>query len=260
MIGQIIDEINMLHKDGAREVTLLGQNVMAYNSSEVDFVGLLKRVLSETDIERIRFLTTHPRDINSRVFELMAEHKRVCPHIHLPFQSGSDRILMMMNRGYSRRHYLEIITNARILKPDLAVTTDIIVGFPSETNDDFDETLDIVEKVRFDSAFTFKYSPRAGTAAYGVEDSVPQEVKKERLEILNNTIGRIRKEILERLVGSNDEILLDGAVKKGENQYLKGRTPHFRNVFLENGSFGNGDIVNVVIDRLRNYTLYGKED
>ena len=259
MNGQIIDEINMLHSDGAKEVTLLGQNVMAYHSSEIDFIGLIKLVLSETEIERIRFLTTHPRDINSKVFELMADNKRVCPHIHLPFQSGSDRILTMMNRGYSRSHYLEIISNARTIKPDLAVTTDIIVGFPSETDDDFNETLDIVEKIGFDSAFTFKYSPRAGTKAYGMEDSVPRIVKENRLEILNNTVGSIRKEILERLVGSDDEILLDGTVKKGENHYSKGRTPHFRNVLLENGGFDNGSIVDVVIDRLHNYTLYGRE-
>ncbi len=259
MHRQIIDEINMLHDNGAKEVTLLGQNVMAYNSSEIDFIGLLNLILSETEIERIRFLTTHPRDINSGVFELMADNKRVCPHIHLPFQSGSDRILKIMNRGYSRSHYLEIISSARAIKPDLAVTTDIIVGFPSETDDDFNETLDIVEKVGFDSAFTFKYSPRAGTQAFGMEDSVPREVKENRLEILNNAVGSIRKKILERLVGSIDEILLDGTVKKGENHYSKGRTPHFRNVLLENGSFSDGDVVKAVIDRLLNYTLYGKE-
>ncbi|MBN2069830.1 MAG: tRNA (N6-isopentenyl adenosine(37)-C2)-methylthiotransferase MiaB [Candidatus Krumholzibacteriota bacterium] len=257
---QIIDEINMLHSRGAREVTLLGQNVMAYNSDGVAFTDLIERVISGTDIDRIRFLTTHPRDIEMKIFELMATNKRLCPHIHLPFQSGSDRILGMMNRGYSRSHYINIISNARNIKPDLAITTDIIVGFPTETDDDFKETLDIVEKARFDSAFTFKYSPREGTNAYRIDDDVAIEVKEERLDILNRKIGGIRREILKKLEGACDEILLDGTVEKGENHFVKGRTPHFRNVLLQNGDIKNGDLVRVIMKELRNFTLYCEED
>ncbi len=256
---QVVGEVNRLFDIGAREVTLLGQNVMAYRSSGIDFIGLVELLLSETDIDRIRFLTTHPRDIDIKVFELMAADRRVCPHIHLPFQSGSDRILKMMNRGYTAGHYLDIIRDARKIKPDLAVTTDIIVGFPSETEDDFRMTLDLVERVGFDSAFTFKYSPREGTSAYGMEDDVPKEVKEGRLETLNGMIAGARKEILGRLVGSHDEILLDGTVKKGENHYSKGRTPHFRNVLVEKGEQVDGCLMQVRIERLRNYTLYGKE-
>ena len=255
----VIEDLRLLAASGAKEVTLLGQNVMAYDSNGCGFVALLGRILEETDIERIRFLTTHPRDVDSSIFTLMAENDRVCPHIHLPFQAGSDRILSIMNRGYTRSGYLDIIKSARALRPDIAFTTDIIVGFPGETDSDFEETLDLVEKVRFDSAFTFKYSPREGTKAAGLEDDVPVEMKKSRLETLNATIQRIRREIMAGQVGSVEEILLDAQVKKGEYQFLKGRTPHFRNVLIEPENRKPGDIVSVVLRELRNFTFIGEE-
>ncbi len=257
--AQIVREVNNLHEAGAREVTFLGQNVMAYNSGEYDFVSLIKKILSDTEVERVRFLTTHPRDISEDVFELMAADRRVCPHIHLPFQSGSNRILELMKRGYTNKNYLNIIERAREIKPDLAITTDIIYGFPSETESDFMETLELVEKGRFDSAFTFKYSPRKWTTAYNMADDVPPDIKKERLNRLNDMIKTIRKEIMEQQVGKIEEILLDGLVKKGENTFLKGRTPHFRNVLLKSGNLKPGDIVKIVIKELRNFTLVCEE-
>ncbi len=257
--GAVIEDLRILAASGAKEITLLGQNVMAYQSGDCGFVELLYRILEETDIYRIRFLTTHPRDVNEGIFKLMAENGRICPHIHLPFQSGSDRILSAMNRGYTRSEYLDIISMARELRPDIAFTTDIIVGFPGENDADFEETLDIVEKVRFDSAFTFKYSPREGTRAAELDNHVPAEVKKSRLEALNNTIQSIRKEIMTECIGSIEEILLDARVKKGENHFLKGRTPHFRNVLLGTDNGNPGDIFSVVLKELRNFTFIGEE-
>ncbi len=255
----VIEELGLLEASGTKEVTLLGQNVMAYRSEDCGFVDLLGRILEETDIERIRFLTTHPRDVDNGIFTLMAETDRICPHIHLPFQAGSDRILSIMNRGYTSSVYLDIIDRARALRPDIAFTTDIIVGFPGETEDDFEETLAMVEKVRFDSAFTFKYSPREGTKSAGLEDDVPVEVKKSRLETLNTTIQRIRMEIVAARIGSVEEILLDARVIKGEYQFLKGRTPHFRNVLVESENWNPGDTVSVVLRELSNFTFIGEE-
>jgi tRNA-2-methylthio-N6-dimethylallyladenosine synthase len=254
----VIEDLKLLTASGAKEVTLLGQNVMAYRSGDIGFVGLLEDILRETDIERIRFLTTHPRDIDDGIFRLMAENSRVCPHIHLPFQAGSDRILSAMNRGYTRSEYLDIIARARAIRPDIAFTTDVIVGFPGETDGDFAETLDIVEEVRFDSAFTFKYSPREGTEAAGLADDVPVDVKKSRLETLNTAIQSIRRDIMAERTGSVEEILLDARVKKGEYHFLKGRTPHFRNVLLDSEVHEPGDVLSVVLKELNNFTFIGE--
>ncbi len=255
----IINEIGEMIESGIKEITLLGQNVMAYRHGTTGFIALLERVLDETAIERIRFLTSHPRDVNPALFRLIAEHERICPHIHLPVQSGSNRILELMRRGYTRERYLEIIHGSRLIRPDLAITTDIIVGFPTESESEFKETLDIVERSSFDSVFTFKYSPREGTAAVEMSDDVPLEKKKERLAVLNGLVGKTRKRILEEQLGSVTEILLDGQVQKGENQFWKGRTPHFRNVLISGDRLDTGDFVRVRLTDIRNYTLIGEE-
>ncbi|MEN8209954.1 MAG: tRNA (N6-isopentenyl adenosine(37)-C2)-methylthiotransferase MiaB [Candidatus Fermentibacteria bacterium] len=257
--ADVIEDLRLLAASGAKEVTLLGQNVMAYHSGNYGFTALLEKILLETEIERIRFLTTHPRDVEEGIFRLMSENSRVCPHIHLPFQAGSDRVLARMNRGYTRSYYLSIIDRAREIRPDISFTTDVIVGFPGETDGDFQETLEIIEKVRFDSAFTFKYSPREGTRAEGMEDNVPSDVKKERLETLNSVIQRIRREIMSSRLGSIEEILLDASVKKGEYHFLKGRTPHFRNVLIGPEKRNPGDIISVVLKELSNFTFIGEE-
>ncbi|MBN1885647.1 MAG: tRNA (N6-isopentenyl adenosine(37)-C2)-methylthiotransferase MiaB [Candidatus Krumholzibacteriota bacterium] len=254
----VVHEVVSLAQSGAREVTLLGQNVMAYDRDGVDFPGLIARILRETDVPRIRFLTTHPRDVDRRIFELMANDPRVCPHLHLPFQAGSDRLLELMNRGYRRSDYLAIVEEGRRIRPDIAFTTDVIVGFPTETRGDFEETLDIVEQVRFDAAFTFRYSPRAGTAAADMVDDVPDGEKRERLAELNESVRRIRGEILAGLVGTETEILLDASVEKGETRYLKGRTVHFRNVLVPAEGLRVGDFARVKPGRLRNFTLIGE--
>jgi tRNA-2-methylthio-N6-dimethylallyladenosine synthase len=255
----VISDARLLISSGAKELTLLGQNVMAYDHEGTTFTGLLRRILDETGAERIRFLTTHPRDVVDGVFELMAEDPRICPHLHLPFQSGSDEVLSRMNRGYTRSEYLAKIARAREIKPDISFSTDIIIGFPGETESDFQRTLDVVEAVRFDSAFTFKYSPREGTKASRCPDDVHVEIKKQRLETVNSSIKRIRREILSGCLGRREEILLDARVKKGEYQFLKGRTPHFRNVLIDSEVRNPGDTVDVKLRELSNFTFIGEE-
>ena len=255
--SMIIKEIQSLSQADCREVTLIGQNVMAFRDGECDFTGLLEQIVEKTAIARIRFLTTHPRDVTGRLFDLMAAEPRICPHIHLPLQSGSDRILELMNRGYRCDHYRGIIREGRRIVHGLAVSTDIIVGFPGETDEDFQRTLDAVDEVRFDTAFTFKYSPREGTPAAALGDDVPGDVKRERLRVLNEKIARIRREILATHLGSAVEILLDGTVQKGEYQLWKGRTPRFRNVLVHGDHLKEGDFIEVELKELRNYTYIG---
>jgi len=256
--GSVVDEISAAVARGAKEVTLLGQNVIAYRDGATGFTALAERILAETDVRRLRFLTSHPRDIGTDVFELMSRDGRFCSHIHLPVQAGSDRILEAMNRGYTRDAYLDTVRTARAIVPDIAVTTDIIVGFPSETDDDFQQTLDLVREARFDSAFTFRYSPRSGTAASERPDDVSPVIKKKRLRALNAAVQEERAAILHALLGTEAEILLDGAVQKGQNRFLKGRTPQFRNVLVPGEGLEEGDIVSVVLKRLATFTFEGE--
>lgn len=254
----IVTEVTSLVEHGTKEITLLGQNVLAYRHDGIDFRGLATRVLDTTDVRRLRFLTSHPRDVSTDVFELMARERRLCSHIHLPVQSGSDRILEAMNRGYTRKRYLSVVRAARAIVPELAVTTDIIVGFPTETEDDFRETLDLVHEASFDSAFTFRYSPRSGTAASRMRDDIPLDVKRERLQRLNAAVLGERERILQSRLGTEAEILLDGTVQKGEHRFWKGRTPQFRNVILADDAAREGDIVRVVLRRITNFTFDGE--
>jgi tRNA-2-methylthio-N6-dimethylallyladenosine synthase len=255
----ILREAREMISAGAKEITLLGQNVMAYRYGDIDFLRLASRMIDETDVRRLRFLTTHPHDLDMEIFRLMAHEDRLCPHLHLPVQSGSDRILSLMRRGYTRESYIGEIIEAKKIVPGLAVTTDIIVGFPTESDEDFQQTLSIVEQCRFEAAFTFKYSPREGTSAALFEDDVPTEVKKERLSRLNETVQRIRLELLKRQLGTDTEILLDDTVKKGEYRFGKGRTPHFRNVLVPATDREQGDIFKVRLEQLRNFTFIGEE-
>ena len=257
-IRTVLGEMRILEAAGAKEVTLLGQNVMSYRSAKDDFSSLLRNILRRTAIPRIRFLTTHPRDLDTEIFSIMSENARVCPHLHLPLQSGSDDVLRRMNRGYTGEQYVELVERARSIIPDLALSTDIIVGFPGESAGDFDATLEVVERVRFESAFTFRYSPRAGTISATWPDDVPDEVKRSRLETLNASLRRIRQGILRGLLGRREEILLDGTVQKGDDLFLKGRTPHFRNVLVAPAGLRVGESPTVVLKELRNHTFIGE--
>lgn len=256
--SSIVEEAGALERAGTREITLLGQNVIAYRDGETDFIALARRILDETGIPRLRFLTSHPRDVTADLFDLMASQPRLCGHIHLPVQSGNDRVLAAMNRGYTRDRYLALLAEGRSRVPDLAVTSDVIVGFPGETPREFDDTIDLVRRAMFDSAFTFMYSARAGTAAAAVPDDVSADEKKRRLAILNEAVQEERGRILRSQLGATAEILLDGAVEKGETRWLKGRTPQFRNVLVRADAGAPGGFVRVVLSRLLNFTFEGE--
>jgi tRNA-2-methylthio-N6-dimethylallyladenosine synthase len=225
-IDDIVAEVKSLVSDGVHEVTLLGQNVNSYGR---DLYGAPRfaevlRAVAGTGAKRIRFATSHPKDLSGDTIEAMAEVDEVMPYLHLPFQSGSDRILEAMNRSYTREHYLELIRRVRAAVPHLAISTDIIVGFPGETEDDFTQTLAIVEEVGFDQAFTFIYSPRVGTPAARLSPLVDHAVSQARLERLVEVIQASALKNNRRLVGSVTPVLMEGSSKR-DVSVLTGRTP-----------------------------------
>lgn len=222
---EILKEIRLLAKEGVKEVILLGQNVNAYGKKspgECSFVELLRKIAEIPGIERIRFTTSHPKDLGEDLILAFKEIPQLCEHIHLPFQAGSNKILKMMRRGYTREEYLQKIERLREVVPEIAITADVIVGFPGEKEEDFEETLDLVRQVRFDGLFSFKYSPRKGTLASKWPDDVPEEVKARRLEELQSLQRKITLEKNKALEGQVLEVLVEGC---GDRQgQLKGRS------------------------------------
>ena len=214
----IIDEIRQALNDGYREVTLLGQNVNSYHYEAYRFPELLGVVAAIPDLRRIRFTSPHPGDVDEKMLAVMQSHSNICKQIHLPLQAGSSRILKLMNRSYDQVHYLKVVNLIREFLPQVALTTDIIVGFPGETADDFEQTLQVMQAVKFDSAFMFKYSPRPGTKAAKMTDDVPEEEKSRRLKAV---IQLQKSHTLERnkaLVGTVQEVLIDGTSKKNPDE------------------------------------------
>lgn len=208
----IIREIERLVADGVVEVMLLGQNVNSYGKNldePMSFACLLQEIEKIEGLERIRFMTSHPKDLSDELIEVMKNSKKICRHIHLPLQSGSSRILKLMNRRYDKEKYLALVERIRKAMPDISLTTDIIVGFPGETEEDFLETMDVVEKVRYDSAFTFIYSKRTGTPAAVMEDQVPEEVVKDRFDRLLKRVQEIGREMSSRDQGTVQEVLVE---------------------------------------------------
>ena len=208
----IIREIERLVADGVVEVMLLGQNVNSYGKNleePMTFAQLLQEVEKIEGLERIRFMTSHPKDLSDELIEVMKNSKKICRHIHLPLQSGSSRILKLMNRRYDKEKYLDLVRKIREAMPDISLTTDIIVGFPGETEEDFLETMDVVEKVRYDSAFTFIYSKRTGTPAAVMEDQVPEDVVKDRFDRLLKKVQEIGREMSSRDTGTVQEVLVE---------------------------------------------------
>lgn len=247
---EIIDEIKRL---GYKEVTLLGQNVNSYRDGNYGFVDLLKELNEVDGIERIRFITSHPKDASIDLFKAIRELDKVCEHLHLPVQSGSNKILEKMNRGYTREHYLGLID--RVGK-DIAISTDIIVGFPGETEDDFRDTYDLMKGIGFDSAFIFKYSPRPGTPAAGLEDDVPIDVKKERNQCLLKLQDEIGLSKNNLLVGNVLEVFVEGISKNNKNR-LMGRTRTNKIVVFEGSKDLVGQLVSVKIVDASPHTLFG---
>jgi tRNA-2-methylthio-N6-dimethylallyladenosine synthase len=254
--GEIIAEVERLALEGVREVTLLGQNVNSYGRDVgSSFAELLRAVDAVEGIERIRFTSPHPKDFRRDVIAAMTECAAVCEHAHLPLQSGSSRVLKAMKRTYSRDRYLRLVDELRAAIPDLALTTDIIVGFPGETEPDFVETLEVVEEVGFDGAFTFVYSPRAGTEAAAMPEQVPDEVKRERIERLVDVVQRVAAERNESRVATVEEVLVEGP-SRTEPDLLRGRTRRNTTVNFS-GDAAPGDLVEVEIASATSTTLRG---
>lgn len=260
-LDKIISEIKCLAKDGVKEVMLLGQNVDSYKDiKENDFADLLQAVNDVKGIERIRFMTSHPKDISDKMIDCFASCHKLCKSIHLPIQSGSDTILKRMNRHYDSSKYLKIIEKLRKTVPDIAISTDIIVGFPGETEDDFQKTLDIVEKVRYDSAFTFIYSPRKGTPAAKFTDRISEDVIRERFNRLIESVNRISLEKNQKYLGKEYDIIVEGLSKNDESRYA-GRTDDFKLVnFTSDKSLNEikGETVKVLITDCKTFSLEGK--
>ncbi|MBC7074882.1 MAG: tRNA (N6-isopentenyl adenosine(37)-C2)-methylthiotransferase MiaB [Syntrophomonadaceae bacterium] len=258
--ADIIKEVEELAANGYKEVTLLGQNVNSYGRGldvKIDFADLLREVNAVEGIERIRFTTSHPKDVSDKLIDTIAECSKVCEHIHMPLQAGSNTVLQRMNRSYTREHYLELVEKIRHKIPGIAITSDLIVGFPGETEEDFLQTLDMVEKVRFDAAFTFMYSPRSGTKAALFGDQVSLEEKKERLQRLNDVQYRIATEINESLTGTVQEVLVEGPSKTNREK-LTSRTRTNRIVIFSGPKTLIGELINVKIVKARTFSLFGE--
>jgi tRNA-2-methylthio-N6-dimethylallyladenosine synthase len=261
--GEILAEVTRLAGDGVRELTLLGQNVNSWGrdlQSDVrtDFGELLRACDAVEGIERIRFTSPHPKDFREPVIAAIAECQSVCEHVHLPLQSGSSRILKAMRRTYTRERYLALAEKMRAAIPDLAFGTDIIVGFPGETEADFAQTLEVVEEMRYDSAFTFVYSPRAGTEAAAMPDPVPHELKIERMERLVEVTQRLARENNEARVGLVEQVLVEGP-SRTDPAVLRGRTRRNTTVVFAGGASA-GELVDVRIESATSSTLRGTQD
>jgi tRNA-2-methylthio-N6-dimethylallyladenosine synthase len=259
--AELVAEAERLASDGVREITLLGQNVNAYGRDlrphRATFSGLLAAIDRVPGIERLRYTSPHPKDMREDVVRAHAELRSVCEHVHLPLQSGSSRILKAMRRTYSRERYLDRVALIREHVPDVALTTDIIVGFPGETEADFRETLEVVEHVAYDGAFTFIFSPRRGTEAAGMEDGVRHEEKVERMQRLVEVVQRRARERAQRFVGRTVEVLVEGASRTDPDR-LRGRTRHNKVVNFT-GLAQPGDLVPVEIVEATSQTLRGEQ-
>ena len=245
----VIAEVRELARQGFKEITLLGQNVNAYGKDFTDLkysFGDLMDDIRKIDIPRVRFTTSHPRDFDDRLIEVLAKGGNLVEHIHLPVQSGSTEVLKRMSRKYSREHYLQLADKIKRAIPNVVLTTDIIVGFPGETDEQFEDTLSLVREVGYDFAYTFIYSPREGTPAAVMEDNVPMEVKKERLKRLNETINEYSHRSNEQQRGKIVEVLVEGESKRNSN-VLAGRTRSNKLVHFEGPKELIGTFVNVEI-------------
>jgi tRNA-2-methylthio-N6-dimethylallyladenosine synthase len=260
-LGDIFAEVSALARDGVREITLLGQNVNSWGRDlapgmHTEFGELLRSCDAVEGIERIRFTSPHPKDFREPVIQAIAECDAVCEHVHLPLQSGSSRILKQMRRTYDRDRYLRLVARLRDTIPDLALGTDLIVGFPGETEDDFRQTLEVVEEVGYDSAFTFVYSPRAGTEAADMPEQVHDEVKRERIERLVDVVQRTAAERNAERVGRVEEVLVEGA-SRTDSELLRGRTRRNTTVIFS-GAACTGELVDVLIEGSTSTTLRGR--
>ena len=257
-LNSVVDEIKKLSERGFKEVILLGQNVNSYNDGNYDFADLLAACALVDKNMRIRFTTSHPQDLSDKLLYTIAEHENICNYIHLPVQSGSNRILELMNRTYTIEHYLNLIDKARKIIPGVSFSTDIIAGFPTETEEDHKMTLNVMNQVRYDGAYMFKYSPREGTKAYNMKDDVPEEIKLRRLNEIIELQQKISYEINQQLINKEEIILVEGFSKKSE-EFLSGRTDTNKVVVIpKKDNIKIGDYVRVKINRATSATLFGE--
>ena len=256
--NEIIKEVEDLVKKGYKEVTLLGQNVNAYGKDledELSFAGLLEGV-AKTGIDRVRFVTSHPWDFTNEMIDTIAKYDNIMSYIHLPLQSGSSRILKLMGRRYTKEEYLDLFNRIKNKIPNCAITTDIIVGFPNETDEDFKETLDVVNKCKYDSAFTFIFSPREGTPAAKMEDKIDMKTKENRLQELNELVNSYSLAANKKYINKIVPVLIEGISEK-DNTKLFGYTDTMKLVNITNGKDKIGQIVNVLITDAKSFSLDG---
>ena len=254
----VVDEVEALAKDGYKQVTLLGQNVNSYQYGGVRFADLIRRVADVPGVERVRFTSPHPKDFPRDLIRAIAEHQNICSHIHLPLQAGNDRILELMRRTYTNQSFRELVSEMRTTIPGLGLTTDVIVGFPTETDEEYEDTRQLMEDIRFDSAFIFKYSERKGTyAKRKLADDIASAVKTERIVELIDLQKRATNEINQVLIGTVQEVLIEEPTEKDPG-LLIGRTDNFKNTIVPAEGIGPGDIADVTIVDARGATLYGR--
>ena len=258
--GEVLEEVRHLADMGVKEVCLLGQNVNSYGkgvAGELDFSDLLLRISEIEGIRRIRFTTSHPQDLSERLIQAFSKLEKLCEHIHLPFQSGSDRVLKRMHRGYTRASYLEKVERLKTICPSIAITGDAIVGFPGEEEEDFEETLALMKAVQFDDLFSFKYSPREGTRAAGFEDRVEEKVKQKRLSILQELQREVTFQKNQALEGQVVEVLVEGRSKQGD-QDVTGRTRSNKIVNFRGDVDVTGHLIPVHITKAYQHSLRGE--
>lgn len=253
----IVDEVKGLVADGVKEIMLLGQNVNSYDGNGTSFAELLKMLNDVDGLERIRFMTSNPKDLSDELIEAFAVCDKLCRNLHLPIQSGSNRVLKRMNRKYTREDYLKLIEKLRKTVPDITLSTDIIVGFPGETNEDFEETLSIVKEVEYDSAFTFIYSIRKGTPAEKFEDQIEESEKHRRFDLLVNAVNEISEKKNKAYQDRVEKVLVDG-VSKNNKSTLTGRTDGFKLVNFAGKKELIGSLVDVKITDAKTFSLFGE--
>lgn len=253
----VISEVEKLIEQGFREITLLGQNVNSYRDDKYDFSDLLAAVADVDPKLRVRFTTSHPQDLSDKLIGTIANHDNLCKYIHLPVQSGSDRVLRAMNRTYTREYYLKLVGKIRSMIPGVALSTDVIAGFPGESEAEHIETLTLLDEVHYDGAYTFKYSPREGTPAYKLGDDISDEVKSRRLSEIISFQQEISYKINQSLIGKVVEIMIDGRSKKSDLQ-LSGRTDTNKTVIFPGERSFPGEAVKVKIERASSATLFGQ--
>lgn len=257
---RIIQEVRELTKDGYKEITLLGQNVNSYgkdNKEGLDFADLLQRLDAIEGLARIRYMTSHPRDFSDKIIHTIEKSRKICEHFHLPVQSGSNKILRLMNRGYTREYYLELINKIKGRIEHCSITSDIIIGFPGEEEADYQDTLDLIQKVQFDAAYIFIYSPRKGTKAAEMQNQVDPEIKKERIKRLNLIQSKISFDKNRQLLGTKQEILVEERSKTNPDM-ITGRTRTNKIVHLSSEGNLFGQLVDVEIVEAKSWTLIGK--